>query len=181
MKFTALDIAGGWLIDADAHADERGVFRRHFCAKEFADRGITATVVQGNISENPHIGTLRGFHYQEAAFAEAKTVSCLSGALYAIVVDLRRTALFMHWVPVELSGDNRRSLHVPKGCAMAWLTTAPNTVVHYYMSEAYAPASYRGIRYDDPAFGFRWPAAPKVISEKDRTYPDFDPKSVCAV
>jgi dTDP-4-dehydrorhamnose 3,5-epimerase len=77
-----------------------------------------------------------------------------------------------------MSAADRRSLHVPAGCANAWLTTAPNTIIHYYMSEVYSPESYRGFRYNDPAFGFRWPNEPRVISEKDRTFPDFDPASV---
>jgi len=181
MKFTELDINGVWLIGAEAHTDARGVFRRHFCAREFTDRSIAATVAQGNISENPHRGTLRGFHFQAPPFAEAKTISCLSGALYGIVVDLRQHAeTFTKWVPVELSAENRCAVHVPAGCAVAWLTTADHTIVHYYMSEFYAPDSYRGIRYNDPAFGFHWPGPPLVISERDRTFPDFDPKSLLA-
>ena len=125
------------------------------------------------------IGTLRGFHYQTRPQQEAKTLSCLSGAIYDIVVDLRPTSpTFMQWIAVEFSAQDRRSLHVPAGCANAWMTTAPDTVVHYYMSEFYGPAAARGLRHDDPTFAFRWPATPTVISEKDRTYPDFDPRSL---
>lgn len=179
MKFSELSLSGVWLIEPDLHRDERGVFRRHFCAEEFSAHGIAPAVAQGNISENPHAGTLRGFHYQASPHQEAKTLSCLTGAIYDIVVDLRReSATFMNWIAVELSAEARNSLHVPAGCANAWLTTAPQTVVHYYMSEAFAPGADRGFRYDDPAFGFRWPAPPKVISDKDRSYPDFDPRTV---
>lgn len=177
MKFVELGLRGVWLIEPEAYADERGVFRRHFCAREFRDHGLAPAAVQGNVSENPHLGTLRGFHYQARPFEEAKTLSCMTGAIYDIVVDLRpESPTFMRWVPVELAARDRKSLHVPAGCANAWLTTAPDTVVHYYMSEEYAPDSYRGFRYDDPAFGFRWPIAPKVISERDRGFPDFDPR-----
>jgi dTDP-4-dehydrorhamnose 3,5-epimerase len=179
MKFAELKLPGVWLIAPDVHTDDRGAFRRHFCAREFNARGITATVAQGNISENPRIGTLRGFHYQARPQQEAKTLSCLSGAVYDIVVDLRPTSpTFMEWVAVELSAQGRHSLHIPAGCANAWMTTAPDTVVHYYMSAFYAPATDRGLRHDDPAFAFRWPATPTVISEKDRSYPDFDPRSL---
>ncbi len=178
MTFAELELPGVWLIAPEVHTDDRGAFRRHFCAREFAAHGITPTVAQGNISENPRAGTLRGFHYQARPSQEAKTLSCLSGALYDIVVDLRPASpTFMKWVAVELSAQDHRSLHVPVGCANAWLTMAPDTVVHYYMSEFYAPTADRGLRYDDPAFGFRWPAAPTVISDKDRSYPDFDPRS----
>lgn len=179
MKFTELDIKGVWLVDAEVHADSRGALRRHFCAAEFASNGIAANIAQGNISENPHRGTLRGFHYQLPPHQEAKTLSCMTGALFAIVVDLRRSAgSFLRWVPVELSRENRRTLHVPVGCAIAWLTTKPDTTVHYYMSEFYAPDSYRGIRYNDPVFDFAWPEEPTVISEKDAGFPDFNPASI---
>ncbi|MDQ3068396.1 MAG: dTDP-4-dehydrorhamnose 3,5-epimerase family protein [Acidobacteriota bacterium] len=178
MTFTELALRGVWMIEPQAFEDERGAFHRSYCAREFADHGLAATVAQGNVSVNPHVGTLRGFHFQSAPFAEAKTLSCLSGALYDIVVDLRpESPTFLQSVSVAFSAQDRRSLHVPAGCANAWLTTSPDTTVHYYMSEFYAPASYGGFRYDDPAFRFAWPLAPRVISEKDRSFPDFDPAS----
>jgi dTDP-4-dehydrorhamnose 3,5-epimerase len=179
MKFIESELPGVWLIEAEPFSDERGVFRRHFCAQEFKAVGLAFTVQQGNISENPHLGTLRGFHYQTKPFEESKVLSCLSGAVYDIVVDLRPASrTFMKWTAVELSAANRGSLCVPAGCANAWLTTEPNTLVHYYMSEVYNGESYRGIRYDDPTFGFRWPSEPRLISDKDRMFPDFDAKSV---
>ena len=168
-----------WLIEPVVHEDGRGSFRRHFCAEEFAEHGLAPVAVQGNISENPHRGTLRGFHYQIGRFAEAKTLSCMTGAIHDIVVDLRPDSpTFMKWIAVEISSDDRRSLHVPVGCANGWLTLAPNTTLHYYMSEVYAPSSARGFRYNDPAFGFRWPMEPLVIADKDRSFPDFDPSSL---
>lgn len=176
MRFVDLDLPGVFLVEAAVQSDERGSFRRHFCAEEFAAHGLAPTVVQGNISENLHQGTLRGFHYQVAPFAEAKTLSCLSGAFYAVTVDLRHDSpTFLRWVAMELSAADRRSLHIPVGCASAWLTLAAHTTVHYYMSQKFVPESARGIRYNDPLFGFRWPMAPCVISERDRTFPDFDP------
>lgn len=179
MTFVELEIHGVWLIEPDLLVDERGVFRRSFCAQEFADHGLAPTAVQGNISENPHEGTLRGFHYQVRPYEEAKTLSCVTGALFDIVVDLRLASrTFMRWISVELSAAGRSSLHIPAGCANAWLTTEPSTTVHYYTSEPYSPPSYRGFRYNDPAFGFRWPREPEYISEKDRRLPDFDPASI---
>lgn len=176
MTFTKLGLPGVWLIEPVVFTDERGSFRRHFCAEEFKAHGIDPLAMQGNISENPHRGTLRGFHYQAGRFAEAKTLSCVTGAIYDIVVDLRpASATFMQWIPVEISAADRRSLHVPAGCANGWLTLEPNTVVHYYMSALYEPASARGLRYDDPAFGFTWPIEPTVVAAKDRAFPDFDP------
>jgi dTDP-4-dehydrorhamnose 3,5-epimerase len=181
MKFSELRIPGAWLIEPEVHADSRGSFRRHFCAREFGAHGIKPVVAQGNISENMAKGTLRGFHYQIEPHEEAKTLSCLSGAIYDVILDLRpRSPTFLTWEAVEISARDRRSLHVPAGCANAWLTTEAQTVVHYYMSEFFVAGAGRGIRYNDPSFGFRWPSEPMVISERDRTYPDFDPQQVCS-
>ena len=174
MKFRELSVAGAWLIEPELISDERGVFRRHFCVEEFAARGIEACVMQGNVSENPHLHTLRGFHYQLAPHAEGKTISCFGGAIYDIIVDLRLDSKsYLRWIAVTLDARDRASLYIPPGCANAYLTVAPNSVVHYYMSQLYTPGSYRGFRYNDPAFKIAWPAAPRVISERDRSYPDF--------
>jgi len=160
-------------------SDERGVFRRHFCSVEFAAYGIETRVMQGNVSENLHLHTLRGFHYQLAPHAEGKTISCFSGAIYDIVVDLRlESKSFLHWIAVSLNAKNRSSLHIPPGCANAYLTIEPNTIVHYYMSEFYAPDSYRGFHYNDTSFKFVWPAEPRLISDRDRNLPAFDRTAV---
>jgi len=175
MKFKELDIAGAWLIEPELVSDERGVFRRHFCSEEFAVHGIETRVMQGNISENPHRHTLRGFHYQIAPHAEGKTISCLNGALYDIIVDLRpESKSFLQWVAVAFDAKDRKSLYIPPGCANAYLTIAPDTIVHYYMTELYAPDSYRGFRYNDPYFNFVWPAEPKLISKRDQSLPCYD-------
>jgi dTDP-4-dehydrorhamnose 3,5-epimerase len=179
MKFTELGLPGVWLLEPVVHTDERGSFRRHFCADEFAAHGLAPEALQGNISENPQRGTLRGLHYQVGRSAEAKTLSCITGAIYDIVVDLRPDSpMFMQWISVTISSEDRRSLHVPAGCANGWMTTSPNTIIHYYMSQAYAPACARGFRYNDPAFGLQWPVEPAVISARDLAYPDFDPTSL---
>ncbi len=175
MKFKELGITGAWLIEPELLSDERGIFRRHFCSEEFAAHGIGTSVMQGNVSENPHLHTLRGFHYQLAPHAEGKTISCFSGALYDIIVDLRPDSKsVLQWVAVTLDAKDRSSLYVPPGCANAYLTVAPDTVVHYYMSELYTPGSYRGFCYNDPSFNFEWPAKPKVISDRDKNLPYCD-------
>lgn len=175
MKFKKLDIAGAWQIEPELVSDERGVFRRHFCSEEFAAHGIETRVMQGNVSENPHLHTLRGFHYQLAPHAEGKTISCFSGALYDIIVDLRPDSKsFLQWVAVTLDAKDRSSLYIPPGCANAYLTIVPDTVVHYYMSKLYTPDSYRGFCYNDPSFNFKWPANPQLISDRDRNLPYCD-------
>jgi dTDP-4-dehydrorhamnose 3,5-epimerase len=175
VHFRELPLPGAWLITPELFTDERGVFRRHFCAAELSAHGVAPSVAQGNVSENPHRHTLRGFHYQLAPHAEAKTLSCFSGAIYDVIVDLRpESTTFLEWTAIELTSRSRESLHVPAGCANAYLTLEPDTVVHYYMSEHYEPGSYRGFHYADPSFSFDWPAAPRVISEKDKSLPNLD-------
>jgi dTDP-4-dehydrorhamnose 3,5-epimerase len=179
MRFIEQEIAGVFVIEPEPYGDKRGLFRRFFCQKEFEAHGLTNTVAQMNVSENPLRHTLRGFHYQKHPHWEAKTLSCFQGKAFDVVIDLRpESPTFAKWIAVELSPDNRRSVHVPHGCANAFLTLEPGTVVHYYVSTFYAPQAERGIRYNDPAFGVRWPVEPAVISDKDRNHPDFDPKAV---
>jgi dTDP-4-dehydrorhamnose 3,5-epimerase len=174
MQFNELSISGAFLIKPELFCDERGVFRRHYCSQEYAEHGITTSVMQGNVSENPHLHTLRGFHYQLAPHAEGKTISCITGAVYDIVVDLRKESdTYMKWESVTLDSEERNALYVPPGCANAFLTIKPNTIVHYYMSELYAPNSYQGFSYKDPEFNFVWPSEVEHISEKDENLPNY--------
>jgi dTDP-4-dehydrorhamnose 3,5-epimerase len=180
MKFTQQPIEGVWLIEAAPFSDHRGVFRRHFCSKEFADHGIAANVAQANVSENNYAGTLRGFHYQLPPHGEGKTLSCLNGAVYDIVVDLRKNSpTYKKWLSFELNRFNRYSLHVPPGCANAFLTLTNDVLVQYYVSEFYNGPSERGVRWSDPTFGFKWPFPPMHISDKDNKWPDFLEANAC--
>jgi len=174
MKFLEQKIKGVFIIEAEPFFDDRGAFRRHFCQAEFAEHGINNNIKQANISENFRANTLRGFHYQLEPYQEAKTLSCITGKVYDIVVDLRpKSSTFMQWVSVELSGENRRSIHIAPGCANAFLTLNDNTILHYYHSEIYTPGFERVVRYNDPAFDFEWPAQPKYMSDKDKNQADF--------
>ena len=174
MQFNELKIAGAFLIEPDLFCDERGIFRRHYCTEEYAKNGINTQVLQGNVSENPHIHTLRGFHYQVAPHAEGKTISCITGSIYNIIVDLRQgSKTYLKWESVIVDFEKRNQLYVPPGCANAFLTTESNTIVHYYMSELYAPSSYRGFSYKDPEFNFTWPAQVAHISDKDENLPNY--------
>jgi dTDP-4-dehydrorhamnose 3,5-epimerase len=92
-----------------------------------------------------------------------------------VAIDLRAASpTFGRHAAVVLDAGNRRGLYVPEGCAHGFLTLADDTEVAYQMSEFYAPESGRGVRWDDPAFGIRWPGEVREINERDRTYPDTD-------
>jgi len=176
MKFTEQKIKGVFLIDAEPFFDDRGVFRRHFCQKEFSEHGIAHIIRQANISENKYAHTLRGFHYQKEPFGDAKTLSCIRGSIYDIVVDLRPASpTYMQWVAFEISSKKRNSIHIPVGCANAFLTMEDQSIMHYYHSGVYAPDYEGAVRYNDPVFRFEWPAQPEHISEKDRIITDFKP------
>ena len=174
MKFQELDIQGAWLIHHGVFRDGRGQLERIFDHSGFADHGIATRVEHSLISRNPVLGTLRGFHYQSAPFVEAKTITCLTGSIYDVIVDLRLDSpTYCHWTAVELDAADEVSLHVPHGCANAWLSTAPDTKLHYYMTEAFSPDHGRGIRFDDPALDVHWLAPPIVISDRDLAWPPF--------
>lgn len=177
MRWLEQALEGVFVLEAEAFSDERGLFRRQYCARELAAHGVDARVSQANVSENPKTGTFRGFHYQVGDAVETKTITCFRGSVFDAVIDLRPASkTYLKWITVELSAENRRGLIVPGGCANAWLTMSPDTWVYYLHSGFYAPASERGVRYDDPLFKIPWPGAPTCISDKDRAYPDFVPE-----
>jgi dTDP-4-dehydrorhamnose 3,5-epimerase len=174
MRFAPLAVNGAWLIEPERVEDERGFFARTWCTREFAAHGLTPRVVQTNVSFNTRRGTLRGLHYQTAPAEEAKVVRCTRGRLWDVVLDLRpHSRTYVAHAAVELSADNRLAVYVPEGCAHGFLTLEDATEVLYEMSEYHAPASARGVRWDDPAFAIPWPAPVHVISDRDRSYPDF--------
>ncbi len=101
-------------------------------------------------------------------------VACTAGAVFDVIVDLKpESASFGKSFTVELTAENNKVLYVPAGFAHGFLTLEPGSVVQYHMSEYYQPKLARGCRWDDPAFGIAWPYEPTVISERDRTLPDF--------
>jgi len=162
-------------INLDLKNDDRGFFARSWCQKEFEDHGLNARVAQCNVSFNARKGTLRGMHYQDTPFPEAKLVRCTKGAIYDVVIDLRSQSLtFKDWIAVVLTAKKRNMLYVPEGCAHGFLTLEDETEVFYQMSEFYHAELSRGVRWNDPAFQIVWPDKVEVISERDQTYPDFE-------
>jgi len=178
MIFHKQKINGVFIIEPKPYFDERGLLRRHFCQREFNEQGIVIDVKQCNISENKKQYTLRGFHYQLPPYGENKILSCIKGAIFDVIVDLREDSdSYLKWESFELTEENRLSLYLPKGCANAYLTLQDNTWIFYYHSEFFSPMAEAGIRYNDPLFKFIWPAEPKIISSKDLNLSDFTPNS----
>lgn len=176
MIFHSTPIPGTYRIEPERFEDERGFFARTWCRREFEEAGLNPDLVQCSISFNARAGTLRGLHYQAAPHQEAKLVRCTMGAIHDMVLDLRPDSpAYLQSYGTVLSAENRQMLYIPEGCAHGFLTLQDETEVLYQMSEFYAPDAACGVRWDDPAFGIEWPGDVQVISERDRSYPDFSP------
>ena len=168
MIFTQLPLNGAYLIKPEPLEDERGFFARTFCKDEFLKHGIDFSCVQSNISYNKKKGTLRGMHYQAAPHEEAKIVSCVRGAIYDAIVDIRpQSATYKKWHGVELSAKNHSMLYVPKGFAHGFQTLTDDAEVFYMMGEYYHEESARGMRWDDENVGIEWPIKTTHISKRD--------------
>ncbi len=174
MIFTETALKGVFLIDPEPVRDERGMFMRTWCQREFEAHALSIIWVQSSISMNARKGTMRGLHYQSAPNEEVKLVRCTAGAIYDVIVDLRPASpTYGQHVGITLSADNHRAVYIPKQVAHGFLTLEDDSEVSYNMSEFHVPASARGFRWDDPAFKIAWPAPIVVMSEKDRTWPAF--------
>lgn len=178
MIFTPTPLPGALLVETQRHEDARGHFMRTYCEREFAAQGLPTRMVQSNASLTHHAGTLRGMHFQAAPCAEDKLVRCAHGAIWDVIIDLRPDSpAWCRWFGVELSAANGRMLFIPKGFAHGYVTLADDVLVDYQMSEFFDPDAADGVRYDDPAFGIAWPVPIVMMSDKDRAWPDYRPRS----
>jgi len=175
MRFHKTSIVGALVVEPERHADARGFFARTFCAAEFRQHGLDPVVEQCNLSFNARRGTLRGMHSQRKPHEEVKLVRCVRGALHDVIVDLRRESpTYLQHFAVELTAANGLELYVPKGVFHGFITLDDATEVFYQMSTAYAADAATGYRFDDPAFGIRWPVEVEVISSRDAGYADYE-------
>ncbi len=174
MIFTETKLPGVFIIELERREDERGFFARAWCKKEFEAHGLNSNWVQANLAFTKRRGTLRGLHYQVAPDAEAKLVRCIRGAMYDVIVDLRpESPTYKQWLGVELSADNRKMLYIPENFAHGYQILMDNTEAFYQVSQFYAPESEQGVRYNDPAFNIEWPLEVEIISDKDKSWPDY--------
>lgn len=167
-------LMGVMLVGATVNKDERGLFVRTYDAAAFAAAGLPTEWPQCNTSWNARKGTLRGLHFQALPCPDPKLVRCTRGRIFDVAVDLRQDSpSFRQWTGAELSAANRDALAIPAGCAHGFLTLEDDCEVFYMMGAAYVPELARGVRWNDPAFAIKWPAAPLAMSEKDAAWPDF--------
>lgn len=176
MKFTELGLRGAFVIELEPVNDERGSFTRTWSRREFQERGLNPAFEQCSTSFNHRAGTLRGMHYQTAPYAAAKLVRCTRGAVFDVIIDLRpSSATFKRWFATELREDNDRMIYAPEGFAHGFLTLADNSEIFYQIAAPYSKEHERGVRWNDPVFAIEWPAEIRIISERDRSYPNFAP------
>lgn len=166
MRFHPTAIAGVVRIDYDVRGDDRGRFKRHFCAREFEDEGLPTRFVQMNHSITVGRGSVRGMHYQRPPYAEDKLVSCTLGRVLDVALDLRAgSPTFLRWTAAEL--DEGSALFIPKGCAHGFQLLSDEAHLVYLHNEYYTPAMEDGVRSDDPAVAIDWPLPPVNRSDRD--------------
>jgi dTDP-4-dehydrorhamnose 3,5-epimerase len=177
MRSLPLDIEGVVIIQTEPFHDERGWFLKLYSQEELRPQGLDLDVTQVAISQNAQRGTLRGLHYQAPPHGEVKLVRCISGAVLDVVADVRPgSPTYLQWRTVELSEDSDGSLLIPVGVAHGFITLTEDARVLYLMSGSYEPSAARGVRYDDPALGIRWPIDIAVINDRDMSFPYITPE-----
>ena len=175
MIFQATELQGAFVIEPEIIRDERGFFASSWLPEEFARNGLNPRVAQCTISFNRLAGTVRGMHFQNKPYEEAKLVRCTRGAVYDVAIDLRHDSPTRYrWLAAELTQDNYRMLYIPEGFAHGYQTLTDNTELVYQISESYHPESATGVRWNDSAFGIEWPLPVTVIAKRDASYPLLD-------
>lgn len=175
MVFTEQVIKGVYVIEPKVFGDERGYFMESF-KQELFDRHIGhVNFIQDNESKSTR-GVLRGLHFQTDEYSQAKLVRVVLGSVLDVVVDMRKSSpTFGRHVAVELSGDNKKQLYVPRGFAHGFLVLSDEAVFSYKVDNIYLPAMEMSVRYNDLQLGIDWPLPETELklSDKDREAPAF--------
>lgn len=172
MIFSSGNLPGIWCLAPEFRSDERGWFARTWCEQEFAAHGLNTRWPQGNLTRTLRRGMIRGMHWQAEPRPEVKLVRCAAGAIWDVVVDVRRgSPTFGRWEAFELTAENGHQLYIPAGFAHGFQCLTDACEVSYLMGETYVPELARGLRWDDPDVGICWPVAGAFLSERDRTLP----------
>jgi dTDP-4-dehydrorhamnose 3,5-epimerase len=175
MILRPLELEGAFLVEAEPAEDDRGFYARSFDARKFAERGLPTVFVEAGISRSARRGTLRGMHMQLEPHAQAKLVRCTRGAIHDVILDLREnSATRGRWLATPLASSEPAQLYVPEGFAHGFQALEDEVEVTYQLSGYYDPEAEFGVRWNDPRFGIEWPIDEVVISDRDRSFPDFE-------
>ena len=173
MEYKETDLKGVYIIEPRVFADARGYFFEAWKQAEFEAHVGPVKFIQDNESMSSY-GVVRGLHYQKGDLSQAKLVRVISGRVVDVAVDIRRSSpTFGRHIMVELSGDNKRQLFIPRGFAHGFAVLSPEAVFTYKVDNPYAPQQEAGIRWDDPELAIQWPIDPKDVltSDKDLRQP----------
>jgi dTDP-4-dehydrorhamnose 3,5-epimerase len=179
VKFRETPVPGAWLVEPEPWNDERGYFARAYCRDEFRRAGLATDLEQANVAWNRWRGTVRGLHYQRPPDAEAKLIRCVHGAVFVVLLDLRRDspAFARPWT-VTLRAGEPAQVFVPERVATGYQSLDDSTELYYLMSASYRPDAAAGIRYDDPRLAIPWPLPVSIVSARDRELPLLDPETM---
>ena len=172
---TPLD--GLFVLTSSSFQDERGLFNNLFRIEDSVYKRVWGErkVCQINASTTKNVGCIRGMHYQKEPFSEAKLIRCLSGSVFDIAVDLRRESkTYKEWYGIYLSSKNYKSIFIPENFAHGFQVIEPNSTLLYVHSANWSKDHEAGVRYNDSAFGIKWPLPPTLISQKDSNYPNLN-------
>jgi dTDP-4-dehydrorhamnose 3,5-epimerase len=170
LKVTETSLPGVILVEPRVFGDSRGYFFESFHAARYAEAGIPNHFVQDNLSRSVK-GTLRGLHFQDP-HPQGKLVYCVRGAVFDVAVDIRQgSATFGAWFGAELSEENHRQMWVPPGFAHGFCVLSESADFFYKCTDLYHPEHDRGVAWDDPDIGVKWPMESPILSEKDRRLP----------
>jgi dTDP-4-dehydrorhamnose 3,5-epimerase len=169
MKTVLTELPGVVVIEPRVFTDPRGFFFESYHAERYAQAGLPRSFVQDNHSSSVK-STIRGLHYQLRR-PQAKLFRVLQGTVFDVAVDIRRgSPTFGRWIGVELSAENKRQLFIPAGFAHGFCVTSDGAEVEYKCSDVYVADDQRGVLWNDPAIGIRWPIREPVLSDQDRGF-----------
>ncbi len=175
MKVSTTALNGVKLVEPQVFGDSRGYFMESWSAEKYRAEGMDRVWVQDNESSSK-FGVLRGLHYQAAPYTQGKLVRVVCGCVLDVILDIRRDSpTFGRHIAIELSGENKRQVFIPRGFAHGFLVLSESAVFTYKCDNVYMPSAERGIAFDDPALGIDWRLSPSewVLAEKDRHHPKF--------
>jgi dTDP-4-dehydrorhamnose 3,5-epimerase len=176
MKFNKTDIDGCYVITYDTYVDERGYFGVPYNKDTFNQNvGYEVDFIQDNMSYS-HLGTIRGLHFQTGEYEQAKLVTCITGRVLDVIVDIRKNSpSYGKVVEIELGWKQHKQVFVPRGCAHGFSALSDNTIFQYKVDNPYNKESEGGIIYNDPTLNIKWRVSGYLerISEKDLELPTF--------
>jgi dTDP-4-dehydrorhamnose 3,5-epimerase len=173
-KFTRLEIPAVVAIQPSVAADRRGYFLECYKESEFVRGGVASRFVQENLSFSVK-GVIRGMHYQLNPHAQSKLVGVVSGEVFDVAVDMRTgSPTYGRWASKRLSSENHTLLFVPAGFAHGFCVLSDSALVSYKVTSEYAPASERGVKWDDSALAIEWPVRRSTVSDKDASLPTLE-------